>query len=148
MKAKILAVLFLLMVLIIPIPAQADNGVTVYSGTGTLTNVEPVSVTFVSCDANSTFDNVTRSWAATFTGGGTAHLIMLVKNNAPVGPNILTGQVTVNAGITNTNSVVSAVWDFPSFTLAAQQSKTVTLTATIQATAPAGSYPIAFAFTR
>jgi hypothetical protein len=137
-----MAMALLLAVAVIPANAQAE-GIDIYSGTGTLTYVEPIAVTFSECSANSAYDADGHIWTVSVVGGGTATLSMLATNN---GSDPVTVYVEVSQ--TNPQTYITTSWNQLSYELAAGDTEEFVLTAVIGASVPAGDYPITFKFTR
>ena len=142
MKFKVIMVTVLaIMAMLVPTVGVLAQDIS--SGSGSVVNAEPITVTYVSCSPNSTFVQGTNVWTINLTGGGTATLVCNLSNNSDA-PITVTTHATIVGNVAGT-----AVWQHPIIALAAkEQNFSETLTVVIPATSVLGTDTIAFSFTR
>lgn len=139
------ASVLLLAVAIMPLnmPVLADNGVNIYSGTGSVNNIEPITVT----PGQPTIGDYTGTvWTIPVTGGTPtegAVETFAVSNNS---------DAPIDVTATSNATTATALWyneaNTQTVTIEAHGSVVFTLTVRLPATVAAGSYPITFNFTR
>ena len=142
MKGKFIMAMVLALALALIPATGAIASTTILSGTATVTNSEPVSITFVSGDGS--YDPVTGAWTVSSVGGGTLHLVLKAANNSP------TNGYTVTAAVAAVGSPVgvTAAWSPATKYLAAGANQDFTLTVTIAPDAPLATNSFTFNFTR
>lgn len=141
MKKFIMAMALALAMAIIPATGVMAS-TTILSGTATVTNSEPITITLVSGDGS--YDAATGAWTVSKVGGGTLQLVLKATNNST------TNGYTVTANVAPVDSPVgiTAAWSPAAKYLAPGADYDFTLTVTIAPDAPLATNSFTFSFER